>query len=393
MTSTTLRPGRVVAILTVLAALTALAPLSIDMYTPSLPGMEAELGAADWLAQATVTGCLLGIGVGQVLWGPMSDRFGRRPVVLVGLIGWTLSSAASAASQDAATLVAVRVVAGLCGAACIVAARSVVRDITGDPHARATRIGMLSMVSAAAPIVAPLLGALIAGVWSWRADFVALTIVGVAMTVLFALIVPETLGADERTSGGLGIVRGLAAALRDRDLVAIGLPFAAFAFGFYAYVATASFIAERQFGLPPLAFGIVFGVNALAMVGANVVFRRLVRRMPPQRLLGTGLVVAAVSGAAFLVAALLGAPAWVDGLAALGFVASAGLVFPGAHASGQTTMVASGAASALTGAAQFLGGVLGSPVTGAIGPTAITLGGILLLAPLIGFAARRMLTR
>jgi MFS transporter, DHA1 family, multidrug resistance protein len=391
MTATALRPARVAAVLTILAALTALAPLSIDMYTPSLPDIEADLGAADWVAQASVTGCLLGIGIGQVLWGPMSDRFGRRPVILIGVIGWAAASVASALSADAGTLIAVRVVAGLCGAACIVAARSVVRDITADEGSRAARIGVLSLVSAAAPVVAPLLGAVVAAIWGWRADFVALAIVGTILAVLFGVVVPETLPAESRTTGGLGIARGLSAALRDRELLSIALPLAAFAFGFYAYVATTSFIVEREFGYPPLVFGIVFGANALAMVGANLLFRRLVRRHPPASLMATGLAIGALSGGMLLVCALLGAPAWVDGIATLVFAASAGFVLPGAHAAGQVTLVASGAASALTGAAQFLGGVLGSPVTGAIGPTALTLGAILFAAALVAVVLRRAL--
>jgi DHA1 family bicyclomycin/chloramphenicol resistance-like MFS transporter len=382
-----------VAILTVLAALTALAPLSVDVYTPSLPQIESDLAAADWLAQASVTGCLLGIGIGQVLWGPLSDRFGRRPVILVGVIGWAAASAASAASGTATMLICARVLAGLCGAACIVAARSVVRDLTDEPHSRAARIGMLSLVSAAAPVVAPLLGALVASLWGWRADFVALTVIGAALAVVFAVVVPETLASAERTSGGLGIVRGLTAALRDRELLSIAVPLAAFAFGFYAYVATTAFIVEREFGYPPLVFGVAFGINALAMVGANLVFRRLVRRTTPNRLMRAGLVTGTAAGAALLVLALMGAPAWADWLAALIFAASAGFVLPGAHAAGQATLVASGAASALTGAAQFLGGVLGSPVSGAIGPTAVTLGALILGAGTVALLLRRLLAR
>lgn len=375
---------RPVPVLVVLAALTALAPLSVDLYTPSLPEIEADLGAADWLAQASVTGCLLGIGIGQFLWGPLSDRLGRRPVILIGVIGWTIASAASALAVSAGMLVAVRVLAGLCGAACIVAARSVVRDITDEPKVRASRIGMLSMVSAAAPIVAPVLGAGIAHVWGWRADFFALVVIGAVLAAGFALAVPETISPAEPRSGRLGIASGLAAAFRDRETLGIALSLAAFAFGFYAYVATASFIVERERGYPPFVFAVVFGTNALAMVGANLAFRRLVRRYPPRSLLFVGLLVGAAAGGLLVVTASLAAPDWVLWFASMCFATSAGFVLPGAHAAGQATLVASGAASAFTGAAQFLGGVLGSPVTGAIGTTAVALGAVLLVASSVG---------
>ena len=376
--------GRAGFVLTVLAMLTALGPLSIDIYSPSLPAIESDLGASDWLAQASITGCLLGIGAGQVVWGPLSDRFGRRPVILIGAVGWTIACAASALVADAGTLVAMRIVAGLCGAACIVAARSVVRDITVEVHVRSARVGMLSMVSAAAPVVAPLIGTAVASVWGWRGDFVVSAIIGAALVLLFSVGVPETLPPGERSVGGLGIAGGLAAALRDRELLGITLSLAVFAVGFYAYIAAAAFIVERELGHPPIVFATVFGTNAVVMVGANLVFRRLVRRRGPRGLLGLGLAVGAGSGLLLLLAALSGAPDWLLWLASIVFAGSAGLVLPGAHAAGQATGAASGAASALTGAAQFLGGAVGSPLTGVIAVTAVVLGAILVVCSSLG---------
>ncbi|PUB32292.1 DHA1 family bicyclomycin/chloramphenicol resistance-like MFS transporter [Promicromonospora sp. AC04] len=379
-------------LLALLAVLTALAPLSIDIYTPSLPAIQAELASADWLTQAIVTSCLLGIGIGQLVLGPLSDRVGRRPVILAGVAGWTLASVASALATTSVLLVVARGLAGLCGAAGIVVARSMVRDLSHDDVAVATRVGTLSTVTALAPVLAPVAGAAIAAAWGWRADFVVLALLGALIAVVFATTVRESLAPEKRVSGG-GVLSTLRAALRHRELLGVALALALLSVGFYAYIATASFVIERELGYPPAVFALVFGTNAAAMFCGNLMFRRFARHHHPSAPLGLGLALATVSGVVLLFAALAGAAAAVLWAASTGFAAGAGLVLPAAHSWGQrlsgsrpaarldpgqgarrATLVASGAASALTGSAQFLGGVVGSPLTGVIGPTSTHLG-------------------
>lgn len=365
-------------VLVVLAMLTALAPLSIDIYTPSLPRIQQDLAADTWLAQASVTACLLGIGVGQLVWGPLSDRLGRRPVVFVGVGGWGLASVLSAIATTPQALVGARGAAGLCGAAGIVVARSVVRDLSADPRAMAARIGLLAVVTTVAPVIAPVAGAAVAGVWGWRGDFALLAALGLVIWLAFALVVPETAPLRARAGTAVaGVGASLVRALRQRELLLVALALGAQSFGFYAYISTASFVVERELGYPPYAFALVFGTNAAAMLSATLVFRRLARRRHPAGALGTGLAVSAASGTVLLICALVHAPVGLLWVASTAFAAAAGLVLPGAHSWGQLTPVASGAASALTGSAQFLGGVLGSPVTGAIGPTAAHLGAVI----------------
>jgi DHA1 family bicyclomycin/chloramphenicol resistance-like MFS transporter len=384
-------------VLGVLAALTALAPLSMDIYTPSLPDIQAELGGGEWLAQASITACLLGIGVGQLLWGPLSDRLGRRGVIFGGVAAWTFASVLSAFAPTAAILVAVRGIAGLGGAAGIVVARSIVRDRAARPDEVASGIGALAMVTSLAPVVAPLLGSVIAAGWGWRGDFVVLAIAGALLLAAFGALVPETLPSAARTAGGgAAVLRSLAAAVRDRELAFVALALAAQAVGFYAYIASASFIVEREFGHPPLAFALVFGSNAFAMFAANLLFRRLAHRRHPSVLLGVGLAVSAGAGLALQLLGVAGAPGWACWVAGVAFAASMGFVLPGAHGWGQLTLVISGAASASTGAAQFLGGVLGSPLTGLLGVTAARLGLVIALSSAGALAAwalaRRHLT-
>jgi len=383
-----MRRPSVAHILAVLAALSAMAPLSMDIYTPSLPAMRADLGSPIWVVQASITACLLGIGIGQLVWGPLSDRYGRRPIIFAGVLGWTLASVLSAVAADAGLLIAVRGLAGLCGAAGIVVARSVVRDLSPDTRTVSSRIGLLALVTAVAPVVAPLAGAGIAAVWGWRADFVALAALGGALTLAFALAVPETLPPARRTAGrGLGILDGLRRACADRELVWIAVALGAHSFGFYAYITTTPFIVEEQYGFPPPVFALVFGTNAVAMFAANLLFRRLTRRHHPSVMLGAGLATATAAGAVLLALALAAAPPWSLWLASTVAIGATAFVLTGAHSWGQATVTLSGAASALTGAAQFLGGVVGSPLTGLIGTTATSLGAVMTVSAGVGLAA------
>lgn len=352
--------------------LTALAPLSIDIYTPSLPAVQDDLGGADWLAQASITSCLLGIALGQLVCGPVSDRFGRRPVILVGVVGWTIACVVSAAAVNIVMLVVVRALVGFCGAAGIVVARSIVRDISRDPPEVSSRIALLSTVTAIAPVIAPIIGTGIAAIGGWRADFLALASLGAALSLAFALIVPETApeGGVERSRG---IVSALARGLAERELRLVVLSMLLFGVSFYAYIATAPFIVERELGYTPVLFAVVFTTNAAAMLGANLVFRRAVRRYHPFFPLLVGLSTAVTGGALAFAAAVLSLPDALLWFASTVFVAGAGLVLPGIHSWGQLTVVVSGVASGLTGGAQFLGGVIGSPLVGAIGVSAETL--------------------
>lgn len=358
----------------VLAVLTALSPLSMDIYAPSMPQMQPDLAAPAWLIQASITACLLGIAVGQLFWGPVSDRHGRRPVIIAGMVGWTVASAISIFAVSGWMLVATRGVAGVCGAAGIVAARSVVRDLTHDAHAVASRIGVLSIATALAPIVSPVIGTAIASWWGWRADFVAMVVLGVVIVAAFAVLVPESLAAEGRVQRATPVRAALITAGRNRELAAIVGSLGVLCIGFYAYIASVSFIVEQEFGYPPGVFALVFGTNAFAILAGNTVFRRLVRTRRPAGPMGVGLLVGLLAAIALCLGAAAHAPGPLLWATSTVYCASMGLVFPGAHSWGQLTLVASGASSALTGAAQFFGGAIGSPVTGLVGISALHLG-------------------
>ena len=371
--------------------MTVLGSMSIDIFAASLPVIAEEFGSSIASAQVTFTLFLAGMGLGQLMWGPMSDRVGRRLVVAIGLSGWILTSVGGALATDLTTFVLLRLLAGVFGSTGVVIARSIVRDLAPTPRVLSSGIGWLSTVSSMAPTVAPVLGALIAAAWGWRADFVSLAVVGIIMLSLFMATVPET--AVHRETARLPLVRaiasGLQGAFRNRELRFVACALALQAVGFYAYISSMSFIVESRYGHSSIFFATLFGVNAGAMLIANVIFRYAARTKPITALMGVGLTLSAVSGPMLFVASWTGLPEAVLWISTTLFASSMGIIFPAAHTWGQSTGVLSGSASALTGSAQFLGGVLGSPLTGIFGSTPLSLGAVIGVSSVLAIMAWR----
>jgi DHA1 family bicyclomycin/chloramphenicol resistance-like MFS transporter len=379
-------PVRVVVLL---GALAAFAPLSTDLYLPALPRVTGDLHASASAVQASLTTCLVGLAVGQLLAGPVSDVLGRRRPLLVGLAGYAVTSLLCAVAPDVWTLCGLRFLQGLAGAAGVVISRAVVRDLRSGAAA-ARLFALLMLVNGAAPALAPSAGALLLRLTSWRGLFVLLALVGVVLLVAVPLGLPETLPPERRHAGGL---RATGAAFRtlatDRLFAGYalvgGLVFAAM----FTYIASASFVVQDVFGLSAQVFGVVFGVNAVGLVAAGQVSGLLVGRLGPERLLRAGLGLAAVGGAAVLVTTLAGAgPAGL--LPALFVLVTAvGLVSPNATALALAEHGSiAGSASAVLGSSMFVLGAAVAPVAGAAGPNtavpmALTIAALLALAAAI----------
>lgn len=379
-------PVRVVVLLGVL---TAFAPISIDLYLPALPKVTRDLQTSASAVQLSLTACLVGLAVGQLLAGPVSDVLGRRRPLLVGLAVYAVTSVLCAVAPDVWTLCGLRLVQGLGGAAGVVISRAVVPDLRSGAAA-ARLFALLMLVNGAAPALAPSLGALLLRVSGWRGVFVVLAVVGVVLLVAVPLGLPETLPPERRHAGGL---RATGAAFRtlgtDRlfagyALVA-GLVFASM----FTYIASASFVVQDVFGLSAQVFGVVFGVNAVGLVAAGQLSGLLVRRVGPERLLAAGLVQAAVGGAAVLVTALAGAGPFGLLPALFVMVSAVGLVSPNATALAlaQHGRIA-GSASATLGSSMYVLGAAVAPVAGVAGPgtavpMAVTIAGLLTAAVLV----------
>jgi DHA1 family bicyclomycin/chloramphenicol resistance-like MFS transporter len=362
--------ANLVRLIVILGSLSAFAPLSIDMYLPAFPGISADLRAGPSAVQLTLTTCLVGLALGQLVAGPLSDTLGRRRPLLVGLIVYTVLSAACVAVPSVYVLVGLRFFQGLGGSAGLVIAAAAVRDRYAGV-AMARFLSTLTLVTGLAPILAPMVGGQLLRLVSWRGVFVVLTAIGAALLLACYFWFDESLPPERRHAGGLGAtMRSFGRLLADRSFtgyaLAGGLGFAAM----FSYISGSSFVLQDIYGLTPQQFGLVFGGNALGLVIASQANRWLVDRFPPRRVLAGGLCVC-LAGGVLLVGAVLGnwgLPAILPGLFCV--VASIGVITPNARA---LAMVGypdlAGTASALVGALLFAIGGLVAPLIGVGGTT------------------------
>lgn len=377
---------RRVQLVLILGALSAFGPLSIDMYLPSLPTLSRDLSASASAAQLTLSACLLGLALGQVIAGPLSDTLGRRRPLLFGLGAYALASLLCAVAPSVNVLIALRLVQGVAGASGIVIARAIVRDrYTGIAAARF--FSRLMLVSGIAPIAAPLIGGLLLRFTSWRGVFIVLAIVVTLVLLAAATGLAESLPPDRRQSGEL---RTTLATFRrllvDRAFVgyalSCGLAFAAM----FSYISGSPFVIQDIYGLSPQAFSLIFGINALGIGIVGQISGRLVGRVSPRRLLAGGLTATAVGGAALLLM-VIGHAGLVGILPALFVVvASIGMVLPNATALALADHPrTAGSASALLGVLQFAIGAAAAPLVGVAGPgTALPMA---LVIALLGISA------
>lgn len=276
--------ARFVALLGLIAGLGA---VTMDMYLPSLPDVATDLGTSATAAQFTISGVLIGAGLGQLLMGPLSDRYGRRRPALVGIAIHVVASLACMVAPTIEILIAMRMLQGIGNSAATVTAMAVIRDrLTGGPAARV--LSRLMLVIGVAPLLAPTVGGFIANQFGgWRAVFAALALFGVVLALLVYRFLPDTLAPESRTSAGVSTaLRGYAALLRDRQFVALAfLPALAMSV-VLSYVSGAPFVLREQFGLSAQQFALVFAANGLGGVILSQVNASLVRRYEPWRSCG-----------------------------------------------------------------------------------------------------------
>jgi DHA1 family bicyclomycin/chloramphenicol resistance-like MFS transporter len=362
--------ANLVRLVVILGSLSAFAPLSIDMYLPAFPNISADLRAGPSAVQLTLTTCLIGLALGQLVAGPLSDTLGRRRPLLVGLVVYTVLSAACVAVPSVYVLVGLRFVQGVGGSAGLVIAAAAVRDRYAGV-AMARFLSTLTLVTGLAPILAPVIGGQLLRLVSWRGIFVLLTAIGAALLVACYFWFDESLPPERRHAGGIGgTLRSFGRLLADRSFtgyaLAGGLGFAAM----FAYISGSSFVLQDIYRLSPQQFGLVFGGNALGLVIVAQSNRWLVGRFPPRRVLAGGLCACLAGGVLLLVAVLgrWGLPAILVGL--FGVVASIGVITPNARALAMAGYPdVAGTASALLGVLLFAIGGLVAPLVGVAGTT------------------------
>ncbi|HTN81043.1 MAG TPA: multidrug effflux MFS transporter [Acidimicrobiales bacterium] len=385
--------GITVPMLLVLGALSAVPPLSFDMYLPALPQVADSLGVPEAQIQLTLSACLLGLAFGQLFGGPISDSLGRRRPLLVGVGGYAVASLACAFAPTASALVVLRFAQGLLGGVAVVIARAIVRD--REEGAAAARVfSLLMLVSGIAPIAAPLFGGLLISITSWRGIFVTLSLIGAAGLLAVTVILPETLAPENRHAGGIGETLAVAKrVLRHRPLLGYAFT-AAFSSGaLFFYISCSSFVFQDIYGLTSAEYSLVFAVNAVALMGVGWLNANLVRRHEPAVLLRWG-VWQALVGAAVLCAVLwldLGLPAVLPAL--LLTVASLPFIVPNATALALAPYSReAGSVSALLGVLQFAVGAIASPLASVAGEvTAFSMAFGMLIMGMLALVTRRVL--
>ena len=376
-----------------LGGLSAFGPLCLDMYLPALPDLPASLHSTATLAQLTLSASILGLGAGQLLVGPVSDRWGRRVPLLVGLAVFVLTSVACALSPTMAVLLVARLLQGAAGAAGIVVSRAVVADrFTGT--VAASYFAAIAAINGVAPIVAPVVGAQILRIGDWRTVFWVLAGVGVALLVAAVRLVPESLPPGRRSAaGGTRLLAGFGVVLRDKIFLGWVIGGTCVSAAMFGYISASPFLLQNGFGLTETQFSLCFAGNALGIVTMSQLGRLLVGRgFRPVTLLtwsgwqclaGAGLLTLALTGRWGLSFVLAGLFVMVS---AVGFA----LPFSAALAMDRHRQVA-GSASALIGTLQYAIGAVTAPLVGlgdrrvgvALAVTAVSVAGVGVIAVLL----------
>jgi DHA1 family bicyclomycin/chloramphenicol resistance-like MFS transporter len=354
------------AVFALLGGLTSFGPISHDMYLPALPQVAHGLRTSEAVVQATLTASLVGLALGQVLAGPVSDALGRRRPLLCGLVAYIVAAALCGLAPTAPILVGLRVLQGAGGAAGVVIARAIVRD-RSHGAAAARSFSFLMLVSGLAPILAPVIGGQVLRVADWRAVFALQALFGTVLLAGAWWLLEETLPPAARRRGGLGATLAIVPALaRDPGfagyVASCALAFAAM----FAYIAAAPFVFEQGFGLSPQGFSLLFATNAVGLTAASQVNGLLVGRVPAARLLTVGLTATAGGGLGLALIGVHGHTGPLPAAAAL-FVTVSGLgfVLPNATALALSTHPdRAGAAAALLGVTQYLAGAAVAPLAG-----------------------------
>ena len=368
-TTATPEPVRsVVALIALLGALTALAPLTIDLYLPAFPTIEADFATTESAVQMTLTGSLIGVALGQLIIGPLSDAYGRRPPLLFAVVGYVLASIGCAVAPTVELLGGARVLQGMAAAAGGVIAMAVIRDLF-DGLRGVQMLSRLILVVGVAPIIAPTVGSVVLAFTHWRGVFWLLAVVGVVLAVAGMIGMRETLPAERRQPAGIRpTLRTYGRLLRERTMVGLLLT-GGFVFAqIFAYVSGSSFVLQNQYGLTTSQFGLVFGLNSLGLVIMSQVNPVLLRSRDPQDVLSIALVVGGVATVLLLVATTTGALGLAGILIPLFVILSmAGLSLPNVPGLALATHGrTAGSAAALLGGANFAVGAVVAPLVGVL---------------------------
>lgn len=339
-------------IILILGLLTAFGPLSIDMYLPALPEIAKDFNVGLSSVQLSLASFLVGIALGQIFYGPLTDRFGRKKPLYFGLTLYAIASFMCASTQDVDSLILFRFIQALGSCAGMVISRAIVRDLY-RPHECAKIFSLLMLIMGLAPILAPIFGGLLTAAFGWRSIFWVLTSISVVALIAVHFFLKETHTPDDKYEVK-NIFKNYISIMGDREFATHTLAMALVYAGMFAYITGSAFVFISHYGLTPNQYSWVFGINAFGLIFFSQVNGRLLRKSTPQALLKYVYPSVALSGVLLFVVGYFNGPLWAMCLGLFLFILNMGMISPNAAASALANQKKhAGSASALMGTIQF----------------------------------------
>lgn len=350
----------------VLGLLCAIGPLCTDFYLPALPEITAQLNATGTQTQLSLTAALLGLGLGQLFFGPLSDRIGRRKPLVLSLLLFIFASAMCAITHDIHMLISWRFLQGFAGAGGSVLSRSIARD-RYQGTLLTQFFALLMTVNGIAPVLSPVLGGYIITAFDWRVLFWAMAAIGVILLTLSVVVLHETLPA--RTANTAPQQKGTPV-LKNRRFLRYCLIQAFMMAGLFSYIGSSSFVIQSEYGMSAMQFSLLFGLNGIGLIIAALIFSKLARRVAAETLLRRGLLLAVLCAGTTVLLAWQHFPllALVGLFFTVSFMSGISTV-SGAEAMSAVSSAQSGTASALMGTLMFVCGGIAAPLAGFAGET------------------------
>ncbi|WP_059103191.1 Bcr/CflA family efflux MFS transporter [Shouchella shacheensis] len=379
-----------------LSLLAMLGPLNIDMYLPSFPDIASDLNTSASLVQLSLTATLLGLAIGQLVVGPISDAKGRKKPLLISISLFAVSSLLCALAPNITTLIVARFLQGFTASAGVVLSRAVVSDVFSGRELTKF-FALLMVINAVAPMAAPIAGGgiLLLPFASWHTIFFALAIIGLLIVLVIGMRLQETLPPEKRTPSSIGhSIRTMGDLLKDRSFLGYALVVGFIHGGSFAYVSGTPFVYQDIYNVSPQTFSILFGINGLAIIMGSYSIGRLSGKIHERSLLRTAVITAVSATALLLLMTIIKGPLFTLVITIFIYMTSMGMIVTSSFTLGMENQKhRAGSASALLGMLPLLLGSIFSPLAGINEESAVPMGVILFSTSAIGFVAFFTLTK
>lgn len=352
-------------IIALLGMLTAIGPLSLDMYLPALPVISDDMDTTASLVQMSLTSCLVGLALGQLMFGPLSDIQGRKRPLLVTLMIYAVVSVICAFQTNVVIFIILRFIQGFTGAAGIVIARAVVRDMhSGITLTKA--FAFLALINGAAPILAPVSGGIVLNFGSWKLVFIIIGAIGLFLFLAVLFWLKESLPVSERSEGSIfQVVKTFGGLIKDKVFMGIALSQALIMSSMFAYIAGSPFVLQNIYGVSPQQFSLIFALNGVGIIVSAQAAGRLSGRFSTLNILNTGILISVTGSILLLLGVWMNGPLFFMIIALFFVVSSVGMVSTSSLSLGMANQKRSaGSAAAFLGLLPFIGGALVSPLVG-----------------------------